>query len=261
MNYFIVDTFTDKAFKGNPAAVCILENPISNDLQLNIASEINLAETAFLLSRNGLYNLKWFTPITEVDLCGHATLASAHILWECGLINQNQEAKFETKSGLLSAKKNSDIIEMKFPLEEAYESKCPNEIIDGLGVNPVFTAKNRFDYLIEVESEDIVKEIIPNFEVIKRIDCRGVIVTSKSESVDYDFISRFFAPRFGIPEDQVTGSSHCALGPYWGKKTGKSSLIGYQASRRGGIVKVVVAEKNVILGGKALTVAAGEFTV
>ena len=261
MNYFIVDTFTDKAFKGNPAAVCILDGPISDELLHNVASEINLAETAFLLYENGIYNLRWFTPITEVDLCGHATLASAHILWECGLLNQNQEAKFKTKSGLLTAKKNSEFIEMGFPLEEAYESQCPAEIISGLDINPVFTAKNRFDYLVEVKAEDTLRKIVPNFEVIKKIDCRGVIVTSQSESADYDFISRFFAPRFGIPEDQVTGSSHCALGPYWCKKTGKSSLKGYQASRRGGIVKVVVTEKNVILGGKALTVASGEFTV
>ena len=261
MNYFIVDAFTDVAFKGNPAAVCILKKPISDDYMQNVASEINLSETAYLLKQNGIYGLRWFTPTSEIDLCGHATLASAHILWEKGHLDRSEQAKFNTNSGILIARKIDDFIEMDFPVEEAEESPCPPELIEALSVNPVYVGKNRFDYLIEVESEEVIDKLAPDFEIIKKIDCRGVIVTSGTDKSSYDFVSRFFAPLFGVPEDPVTGSAHCALGPYWSKKTGKTELTGYQASRRGGTVNVTVTKENVVLGGKALTVAAGELIV
>ncbi|MGI9553288.1 MAG: PhzF family phenazine biosynthesis protein [Thermodesulfobacteriota bacterium] len=261
MIYYIVDAFTETAFKGNPAAVCILNKPIPDDLMQNIASEFNLSETAYLLKQSNNYRLRWFSPTTEVDLCGHATLASAHFLWENGMLNHNQDAEFSTNSGIITARKINDDIEMDFPVEEAYETQCPAAIIDGLNIKPEYVAKNRFDYLVEVENEDIVKQLEPNIEVVKNIDCRGVIVTSLTQNSKFDFVSRFFAPRFGIPEDPVTGSAHCALGPYWSKKTGKSRLIGFQASQRGGVVKVEVTKENVKLGGKAVTVATGELIV
>ena len=190
----------------------------------NVASEINLSETAYLLNQKGIYSLRWFTPTTEIDLCGHATLASAHILWEKGFLDQSEQAKFDTNSGILTARKKDDFIEMDFPVEEAEEFPCPPELADALSVEPVYVGKNRFDFLVEVGSEEIIDKIAPDFEIIKKIDCRGVIVTSRSERSEYDFVSRFFAPLYGVPEDPVTGSAHCALGPYWSKKTGKTEL-------------------------------------
>lgn len=261
LNYFIIDAFAEIPFTGNPAAVVILDNVVPDALLQNMASEINLSETAYLLEQDGIFNLRWFSPVTEVDLCGHATLASAHILWEMDILNQDQEARFNTKSGILTARKIGEHIEMDFPIEMPITTKCPSEIVDALKVEPIYTGRNRFDYFVELRSEDTVKSIKPNFEIIKKIECRGIIITSNAESNNYDFISRFFAPRFGIPEDPVTGSAHCALGPYWSKKMGKTELVGHQASKRGGIVKVSVREKGVTLNGKALTVAEGKFIV
>ncbi len=261
MKYFIVDAFAERAFEGNPAAVVMLEKLVSDDILQKIASEMNLSETAYLLREKGIYSLRWFSPVREVDLCGHATLASAHVLWTEGILDQDQEARFDTKSGTLTARRVDDLIEMDFPLDVPEVSECPEEIMDGLGVTPVYVGKSRFDYLVEVGSQEVVEGIDPDIEVIKKIDCRGIIVTSTTQNKCYDFVSRFFAPRFGIPEDPVTGSAHCALGPYWSSKTNKTELVGYQASRRGGVVKMRVTESNVVLGGKARVVAAGEFFV
>lgn len=261
MKYFIVDAFADRAFEGNPAAVFMLEGLVSDDVLQKIASEINLSETAYLFRKKGVYSLRWFSPAREVDLCGHATLASAHVLWEKGILDRDQKAKFDTKSGTLTARRVDDLIEMDFPLDVPEVSECPEEIMDGLRVTPVYVGKTSSDYLVEVESEEIVEGIEPNIEVIKKVDCRGIIVTSTTKNGRYDFVSRFFAPRFGISEDPVTGSAHCALGPYWSRKTNKSELVGYQASRRGGVVKMRVAESSVVLGGKARVVSAGEFFV
>lgn len=261
MKYFIVDAFAERAFEGNPAAVFMLEELVSDDVLQKIASEINLSETAYLFREKDIYSLRWFSPVREVDLCGHATLASAHVLWAKGILDQDQEARFNTKSGTLTARHVDDLIEMDFPLDVPEVSECPEEIMDGLEVTPVYVGKTRFDYLVEVESQEVVEGIHPNIEVIKKIDCRGIIVTSTTKNKCYDFVSRFFAPRFGISEDPVTGSAHCALGPYWSKKTNKSELVGYQASRRGGVVKMRVTESSVVLGGKARVVAEGEFFV
>lgn len=253
-----VDAFANQIFSGNPAAVCILERQADTEWMQNLAAEMNLSETAFLIASGDGYNLRWFTPTVEVDLCGHATLASAHILWEEGYLDQDEIANFYTKSGLLSATKNSDIIELDFPAEVEEESPVPSGLKEGLGLNPIYVGKNRFDYLFQVESDEQVRNLEPNFELLKIVPSRGIIVTSLSSSSEYDFVSRFLAPNTGIDEDPVTGSAHCCLGPYWGRKLGKSTLNAYQASKRGGTVQVKLIDERVILGGKAITVFRGE---
>ncbi|MDI9483814.1 MAG: PhzF family phenazine biosynthesis protein [Bacillota bacterium] len=255
MKIYQVDAFTDKPFKGNPAAVCILDSEPQVKWMQDVANEMNLAETAFLVPKNNGYSLRWFTPESEIDLCGHATLASAHILWEKGYLEKEKEAVFNTKSGVLTAKYNEGWIELNFPATPEEKADVPSELIEALAVNPVYTGKNIFDYIIEVESEDEVKNIKPDFTKLMKVQMRGVIVTAQSS--EYDFISRFFAPEVGIFEDPVTGSSHCCLGPYWKKKLGKDRFIAYQASKRGGILKVQVADERVLISGKAVTVMEG----
>lgn len=255
MKIYQVDAFTEKPFKGNPAAVCILDSVADEKWMQDVAAEMYLPETAFLVPMNDGYSLRWFTPDFEIDLCGHATLASAHILWEKGYLKQGQEAKFYTKSGLLTAKTNNGWIQLNFPATPEEESEAPAELIEALGINPIYIGKNIFDYFIEVESEDIIRNIAPDFTKLMKVPLRGVIVTAKSK--EYDFVSRFFAPEVGIFEDPVTGSAHCCLGPYWKKKLGKDSFIAYQASARGGMLKVRVVGDRVLISGKAVTVMEG----
>lgn len=255
MKIFQVDAFTEKPFRGNPAAVCILPSNPSVEWMQDVASEMNLAESAFLVPMNDGYNMRWFTPNSEVDLCGHATLASAHILWEKGYVQKDQEAKFYTKSGLLTAKFNKGYIQLNFPATPEEEAVAPEGLIDALNINPVYIGKNVFDYLVEVESEEIVKNIAPDFTKLMRIPMRGVIVTARAK--EYDFVSRFFAPEIGVFEDPVTGSSHCCLGVYWKKKLGKSKFHAYQASKRGGALKVEVINERVLISGKAVTIMEG----
>jgi len=254
MKIYQVDAFTDRMFSGNPAGVCILSGERPDTWMRNVAAEMNLSETAFLGEREGEFDLRWFTPKKEVDLCGHATLASAHILWETGALKRTQEARFRTKSGLLKAMLKQSWINMDFPSERAFEADVPEELTRALKVDPVFAGRNRMDYIIEVGSEDMVWNLEPDIEMLKRIDARGVIVTSRSHSGDLDFISRFFAPAYGIPEDPVTGSAHCCLGPYWETKLGKKEFTAYQASKRGGTLKVRIDNDRVILSGQAVTV-------
>ncbi len=224
----------------------------------DVAREMNVAETAFLVKQSDGYNLRWFTPAVEVDLCGHATLASAHILWETGQLPSNQQAKFHTKSGLLTAAQKGKHIEMDFPATPAEPINPPDGLLGALGVAPAYVGKNRFDYLVEVDSEKTVRDLKPDFRLIKELGGRGVIVTSRSASAQYDFVSRFFAPAAGIDEDPVTGSAHCTLGPYWSKKLEKNEMIAYQASFRGGVVQVRVSGDRVFLGGQAVTVLQAE---
>jgi PhzF family phenazine biosynthesis protein len=254
---FQVDAFTDTAFKGNPAAVCVLPQERDEHWMQDLASEMNLSETAFLVQQDDGYNLRWFTPAVEVDLCGHATLASAHILWETGLLAEGQEARFFTRSGLLTAERRGDWIQLDFPSESESASEAPEGLDEALGASAIYVGKNRFDYLVEVESEDLVRNLTPDFQLLSAISSRGFMVTSRSEANEFDFISRFFAPAFGINEDPVTGSAHCCLGPYWAKKLDKTELTAYQASPRGGIVRVRVGQERVNLLGKAVTVMRG----
>lgn len=258
MKIYQVDAFTDKIFSGNPAAVCILSSQKSDEWMQNMAREMNLSETAFLKQQDDGFDLRWFTPKREVDLCGHATLASAHILWETRILPQDKKVRFYTKSGLLTASKNGDFIELDFPSEEDREAMAPQELIAGLKVRPLYVGKNRMDYIVEVESEKIVRELNPDFEMLKKLDARGIIVTSVSDMPDVDFVSRFFAPAYGIHEDPVTGSAHCCLGPYWKRHLNKNEFNAYQASERGGFLKVRVEKERVFISGKAVTVFSAE---
>jgi PhzF family phenazine biosynthesis protein len=225
----------------------------------DVAREMNLSETAFLTPQDDAYSLRWFTPAVEVDLCGHATLAAAHVLWEDGHLPEGRQARFDTRSGRLTADRRGEWIELDFPAKVAARVEAPPELLPALGLARAnFTSRNAFDYLIEVDSEETVRALTPNFSVLRKLPVRGVIVTSRSSSAEFDFVSRFFAPGAGVDEDPVTGSAHTALGPYWAEILGKSDLTAYQASPRGGVVRVGVRGSRVILGGQALTVMAGE---
>jgi len=260
MQIIQVDAFTDKPFHGNPAAVCVLTHSADPSWMQNVAREMNLSETAFLQGREkeGEYDLRWFTPAAEVDLCGHATLASAHTLWEGGYVKPGEKICFYTKSGLLTAEKEDDWIILDFPAEPATEMAVLPQIVDAFQTVPVFAGQNRMDYLVELENAEAVRRLRPNMSILESLDVRGIIVTAQSDETSYDFISRFFAPRFGVPEDPVTGSAHCCLGPYWKQRLGKTDMIGYQASARGGLVLVNVGTSRVRLGGKAVTVLKAE---
>jgi PhzF family phenazine biosynthesis protein len=251
-----VDAFTDTAFKGNPAAVCILDRERDAAWMQNVAKEMNLSETAFLLPNGDGFGLRWFTPAVEVALCGHATLASAHALWEERVLES--DARFHTLSGLLTASRNGDLIELDFPAKAEEPAEAPPLLIESLGVKPVYVGRNQFDYLIEVATEDELRALDPDHARLRTIPVRGVIVTSRSSDPRFDFVSRFFAPGSGVDEDPVTGSAHCALTPYWSKKLGKSEMTAYQASARGGVVHVRLAGDRVKLGGRAVTVFRGE---
>lgn len=257
---FQVDAFTNKRFSGNPAGVCLLPMPADEGWMQNVASEMNLAETAFLYEQEEGYHLRWFTPAAEVELCGHATLASAHILWQEGHLEPDEVAHFHTLSGLLSAKQAGDWIRLDFPATPAEPVTPPDELMQALGISPKYVGLNQFDYLVEVGIEETVRTMEPDLALLKKVTSRGVIVTSAARSPEFDFISRFFAPAVGIDEDPVTGSAHCCLGPYWGKHFGKRELVGYQASARGGTVKVQLEGERVHLEGQAVTVLRGELT-
>jgi PhzF family phenazine biosynthesis protein len=253
-----VDAFADRPFAGNPAAVCVLDGPREPDWMQAVALEMNLSETAFLVPEDGCYRLRWFTPTVEVDLCGHATLASAHVLWEDGHLPPDVPARFLTRSGPLSATKLDGWITLDFPAKLAEREVDPEPVAKALGVPVTAAWANRFDVLAEVESEALVRSLKPDFGLVVAIPVRGLIVTAKADSPGFDFVSRFFAPRVGVPEDPVTGSAHCFLGPHWAKKLGRTEMVGYQASSRGGVVRVRVEGDRVLLGGQAITVLRGE---
>ncbi len=256
-----VDAFTDKPFAGNPAGVCILPKAAEPAWMLNVAREMNLAETAFLVPRRDGYDLRWFTPSVEVDLCGHATLASAHVLWEDGHLKKDDQARFHTKSGLLTADRRDSWIELDFPATPATPAQAPAGLLDALGEKALFVGRSKFDYLVEVESEAVVRRLDPDMGAIARVEARGVIVTSRADAKSkYDFVSRFFAPQSGVPEDPVTGSAHCALAPYWGAKLGKKKLVAFQASARGGEIRLQLEGDRVRLRGQAVTVLRAELT-
>jgi len=255
---FQIDAFTNEPFKGNPAAVCILEKPANEQWMQNIASEMNLSETAFLVPGTDGFDLRWFTPTTEVDLCGHATLASAHALWQERVVPANQSARFNTRSGLLTARLNAEWIELDFPANTVEAVQPPEGLTEALGVDIKFIGWDETDYLVEVENEKIIRGLRPDLKALKTFPARGIIVTSRADLEKYDFVSRFFAPGAGIDEDPVTGSAHCSLGPFWATRLNKQEMLGYQASTRGGVVRVTLKEDRVLLGGQAVTVFQGE---
>ena len=262
MKLLQVDAFTSQAFRGNPAAVCLLDGERDAQWMQDVAAEMNLSETAFLLPRDSDFSLRWFTPATEVALCGHATLASAHALWEEKILAPADIARFHTKSGLLTAARKGDRIELDFPATLEQRSDAPAGLLESLGVtDPVYVGRNQFDYLVEVASEEIVRNLNPDHTQLRKIEVRGVIVTSRATETDADFVSRFFAPGSGIDEDPVTGSAHCCLTPYWSTRLGKEEMTAYQASPRGGYVYVQLAGDRVKLRGHAVTVLRGELRV
>lgn len=254
-----VDAFTAEPFAGNPAAVCVLDAPRDAAWMQAVAEEMNLSETAFLRARDdGGWTLRWFTPTVEVDLCGHATLASAHALWEEGVVVAGEPIAFHTRSGELGASRDGDWILLDFPSQSVEPlDDPPPEVVDGLGASPRFVGRALAGFLVEVGGEDLVRDLVPDFAVLGRLPT-SVMVTARSSSDGYDFVSRFFAPTFGIDEDPVTGSAHCALGPFWAERLGRIDLVGFQASARGGIVRLSLRGDRVALGGKAVTIARGE---
>lgn len=278
LTIYQVDAFTERPFAGNPAAVCVLPEPGDDGWMQAVAREMNLAETAFLLEEDDGYRLRWFTPAVEVDLCGHATLASAHILWEEGFLWENQPARFFTRSGLLTAEKvgpaeetvrrgpalplpsgDGGWIEMDFPATREEAAEAPYNLLEALGIvgSARYIGKNIFDYLVEVDDEAIVRGLAPDMALLAKIPARGIIVTSRASTPGFDFVSRFFAPQVGVNEDPVTGSAHCCLTPYWSERLGKDEMLAYQASPRGGIIRVRAAGDRVKLAGQAVTVLRG----
>ena len=254
-----VDAFTATPFAGNPAAVLVLPAPADEGWMQQVAREMNLSETAFLQRNGDAFTLRWFTPAVEVQLCGHATLASAHTLWETGVLKPDEPARFDTLSGRLTCRRVGDWIEMDFPAKVCTLCVAPDGLAEALGCKLRTTGLNAMDYLVEVADERTLRGLTPNFTALAKLPVRGVIVTCRSESPEYDFVSRFFAPAAGINEDPVTGSAHCALSPYWQAKLGKADFTAYQASARGGVVKVGVRSDRVLLGGQAVTVSRVEF--
>jgi PhzF family phenazine biosynthesis protein len=260
MKLFLVDAFTDRPFAGNPAAVCLPDGERDPAWMQAVAAEMNLSETAFVRPRDDGFELRWFTPAAEVELCGHATLAAAHALWTEGVVGDGLPIRFHTASGVLTCTRVGDLIELDFPATPAEEATPPAGLLDALGVRPTFVGKSRFDAFLVVDSEPIVRSLTPDFAKLRQIAVRGVIVTGTSDDPRFDFVSRFFAPAVGVNEDPVTGSAHCCLGPYWGERLGKTELTAYQASPRGGVVRVRMNGNRVLLGGRAVTVLRGNLT-
>lgn len=252
-----VDAFTDRPFGGNPAAVCVLDDGRDEQWMQNVAAEMNLAETAFVKRDGDAWDLRWFTPVIEVELCGHATLATAHALWSDGLAGRDEPIRFRTKSGLLTCTRRGSLIEMDFPATQPEPTDAPEGLVEALGAAPSYVGRTIFDKFVLVESESVLRSLRPDFGRLRGVRMRGVIVTSTSKDRRYDFLSRYFAPAAGIDEDHVTGSAHCCLGPFWSNRLGKSDMTAFQASRRGGVVHVRVAGDRVFLAGQAVTVLEG----
>lgn len=256
---FTVDAFTGKPFGGNPAAVCLLEENKDDGWFINVAAEMNLSETAFVRKEKDWFSLRWFTPKSEVELCGHATLASAHILWQEGILKENEEAVFHTVfKGKLTAKKRGEEIILNFPVNIPNPADSTREFEKALGIKPMYFSTTDSHYIAELKSEDEVRNVKPDFNLLLKLSKYGTIITSKAENKNYDFVSRFFAPAKGINEDPVTGSAHCVLTPYWSEKLNKKTMNAFQASERGGYLTVTAESDRVLISGKAVTVLKGE---
>jgi predicted PhzF superfamily epimerase YddE/YHI9 len=256
-----VDAFTDRPFAGNPAAVCVLPQAPPEQWMRDVAREMNLSETAFLVPEDAGFRLRWFTPAVEVDLCGHATVASAHVLWQDGHLPPGAQARFYTRSGVLLADRRGEWIELDFPATPAVPAEAPAGLLAALGCQARAVLRNRFDYLLELDSEAAVRALAPDFTALRKMEARGIVATAKASTAGFDFVSRFFAPAVGVDEDPVTGSAHCALGPYWAARLGKTAMTAFQASARGGVVRVRLAGDRAILGGQAVTIMAGELVI
>lgn len=271
----LVDAFTDRAFAGNPAAVCLLSREMPDEWMQSVAAEMNQSETAFLVRQGDHYRLRWLTPTVEVDLCGHATLASARYLYDTGLADASSPIYFETRSGRLTATPmrlgQAEHISLDFPAIPSSPVQQTSALGDALGADPLLVQRGRFDYLVELKSEEAVRSLTPDFHKLKQIEARGIVVTAQADpeqatsnrkpTTAYDFISRGFFPQSGIDEDPVTGSAHCMLAPFWSERLGKREMTGYQASRRGGSVRVELVRDRVHLVGQAVIVLEGQLRV
>ena len=261
-----IDAFSSRAFAGNPAAVCLLEQPADAAWMQHVAAEMNLAETAFVVPGSGAFGLRWFTPTVEVGLCGHATLASAHALWETGRVPRASAIAFSTLSGVLTAEADGDRIAISLPTRDVEPCPAPDGLIEGLGVTPQAVTVTREggvahgNVLVELADEDAVRALRPKFEVLRRLSF-GVIATARAAGGPYDFVSRYFAAPYGIDEDPVTGGAHCSLAPYWAGRLGKTRFLAWQASARGGELGVTLAGDRVRLAGHAVTVLRGDLVV
>jgi PhzF family phenazine biosynthesis protein len=253
-----IDAFTRESFGGNPAAVFLLPSGRDEGWMQRVAREMNQADTAFLVRRDDEFDLRWFTPTVEVELCGHATLASAHMLWESGVLPSGATARFRTRSGLLTARLHDDRIWLDLPAASLRAEPAVPGLAGALGAEPIGTWRTPFDILVELPDQRAVGALRPDLSRVAAIETRGVIVTARSDGAEADFVSRFFAPRIGIPEDPVTGSAHCALGPFWGGRLGRTELTARQLSPRGGTLWIRLDGERVHLGGHAVTVLRGE---
>jgi len=260
-----VDAFTNRPFAGNPAAVCVTDSPLAEEFMQAIAAEMNLSETAFLHPIEGGFSLRWFTPAVEVDLCGHATLASAHVLWSEGHLQDNETAKFSTKSGWLQAEKKGEWIDLNFPSQPVTRKEyVMPQLIKSLccGGNIRTVSQNDVNYLVEVQSEDALRSLNPNFTEVAKLPVQGIIATAIADDPEQDFVSRYFAPAVGINEDPVTGSAHTSLAPYWQAKLEKTKMVAKQISPRGGLLHVACTTDNrVIISGQAVTCMKGELFI
>lgn len=255
----LVEAFTSETFRGNPAGVVLLDGPADERWMQSVAADMNQSETAFIIAAGDVFGLRWFTPTVEMDLCGHATLASAHALWEAGVAPTGEPIRFHTRSGLLTCTQDADAIAMDFPADPLEPVDLPDAVLDALGIDEAPGSwRGNIGYVIELDHPDEVKAVAPDFTALAKVDPKGVVVCAQGGPEGADFISRFFAPAQGIDEDPVTGAAHCALGPLWALRLGKDDVLGFQASKRGGWVRVKVAGDRVTLIGSAITVATGD---
>jgi PhzF family phenazine biosynthesis protein len=259
MPLYIVDAFAERPFTGNNAVVCFLDEPAPADWMQQVAAEMKLAETCFIRPERDGYELRWFTPVLEVELCGHATLASAHVMWESGRVAADEVIRFHTRSGLLTVERGAEGIAMDLPAWIPEPFPEGKELADPLGAQPVSTWRHGMQGLVELEDDRTVRNLNPDFARLMKYALRGVIVTARSNDPAYDFVSRYFAPRAGVPEDPVTGSAHCCLTAFWAERLKKKDMAGYQASARGGVVRVGLRGDRVRLAGQAVTVVRGEW--
>lgn len=262
MKFCTVDAFTSRLFSGNPAAVCVVDDFPSDQLMQNIATEVNLSETAFVCAKSdNHFFIRWFTPKVEVSLCGHGTLAAAHVLWNAlKIVEPEKVIYFESAAGVIPAENTEEGIRLNMPAFDALPCPMPPDLVEALGISPIFIGKDHENYLIEVHSPEEVYNLNPDMALLSTIESQGFIVTAECpEGSQYDFVSRYFAPREGLNEDPVTGSAHCTLAPFWSPRLGKNKFTAYQASKRGGVLKLEYKPDRVYMTGMAVTAFSGRF--
>jgi PhzF family phenazine biosynthesis protein len=256
--FFQVDAFTDRLFCGNPAGICPLEQWLPDDIMQKIAMENNVSETAFFIRKGDGFHIRWFTPKVEVSLCGHATLASAHVIFNY-FDYKNDTISFESRSGVLKVRKEGDLLILDFPANKPERAALPNDFVQALNITPIQCFRGKDDYLLLYKSQHEIEALIPDFRKLEKVDARAVIVSAPGDGVD--FVSRFFGPRVGVDEDPVTGSAHTVLIPFWAEKLGKSEMKALQLSKRGGALFCRLRDGRVDIGGKAVTFLKGEISI